>query len=104
MVFSSHVFIYYFLPLTLLVYYLLPRRAKHLALTLLSYVFYGWANPAFVFVMLASTIVDYACGRTIAGRLQRTPGCDRPTRVQTPLAISGRQKPYEWPENTSYEQ
>ncbi len=68
MVFSSHVFVYYFLPLTLLVYYLLPRRAKHLALTLFSYVFYGWANPLFVFVMLASTAVDYACGRAIAAR------------------------------------
>jgi alginate O-acetyltransferase complex protein AlgI len=69
MVFSSHVFVYYFLPLTLLVYYLLPRRVKHLALTLFSYVFYGWANPLFVFVMLASTAVDYTCGRAIAGRL-----------------------------------
>jgi len=41
-VFSSHLFMFYFLPLALVVYYLIPqRRGKHLALTLLSYVFYG---------------------------------------------------------------
>ena len=69
MVFSSHVFVYYFLPVVLVVYYLLPRRAKHLALTLFSYVFYGWANPMFVFLVFTSTVVDYICGLAITGRL-----------------------------------
>lgn len=62
MVFSSHLFIYYFLPLALFVYYLSPRRARHLALTALSYLFYGWANPAFIVLMLFSTVVDFGCG------------------------------------------
>jgi alginate O-acetyltransferase complex protein AlgI len=44
----------------------MPRRGKHLILTLLSYAFYGWANPLFVFLMLGSTIIDYWAGRTIA--------------------------------------
>jgi alginate O-acetyltransferase complex protein AlgI len=39
-------------------------------LTLLSYFFYGWANPMFVFLMLFSTAVDYFCGLAIAGRLR----------------------------------
>jgi alginate O-acetyltransferase complex protein AlgI len=69
MVFSSHLFVYYFLPLALLVYYLLPRRTRNLALTVLSYGFYGWANPAFMGLMLASTCVDYLCGLSLAGRL-----------------------------------
>ncbi|MEM9593690.1 MAG: MBOAT family protein [Acidobacteriota bacterium] len=67
MVFSSHLFCFYFLPLSLAVYYLLPRRGKHLGLTLLSYLFYGWANPAFVVLMLFSTTVDYLCGLAVAG-------------------------------------
>jgi alginate O-acetyltransferase complex protein AlgI len=71
MVFSSHFFIYYFLPLALVVYYLSPRRLRHLGLTLLSYLFYGWANPAFVVLMLASTTIDYFCGLAMAGRLGR---------------------------------
>ncbi len=69
MVFSSHLFFYYFLPLALAVYYLLPRRGRHLGLTLLSYLFYGWANPAFVGLMLASTVIDYVCGLVMVGRL-----------------------------------
>jgi len=69
MVFSSHIFVYYFLPIALLVYYLLPRRGKHLGLTILSYVFYGWANPNFIFLMFTSTVVDYFCGLIITGQL-----------------------------------
>ncbi len=62
MVFSSQVFLFWFLPAALAVYYMLPHRGKHLALTLFSYVFYGWANPYFVFLMLASTLIDYLAG------------------------------------------
>jgi len=66
MVFSSHIFLYYFLPVALVLYYSAPRRGKHLLLTLLSYSFYGWANPAFVLLLLFSTVVDYICGLVIA--------------------------------------
>ena len=72
MVFSSHIFVYYFLPTALLVYYLLPRQGKHLGLTLLSYIFYGWANPRFVFLMFGSTVVDYLCGLAMTGQLRRS--------------------------------
>jgi alginate O-acetyltransferase complex protein AlgI len=66
-VFSSHIFIFYFLPLTLLLYYAAPWRGRHLVLTLLSYLFYGWANPLFVVLLLFSTVVDYLCGLAIVG-------------------------------------
>ncbi len=71
MVFSSHLFVYYFLPAALLIYFALPRRAKNLGLALLSYLFYGWANPRYVVLMLASTVVDYGCGALIARRAPR---------------------------------
>jgi alginate O-acetyltransferase complex protein AlgI len=64
-VFSSHIFLFYFLPLALLLYYASPRVLKHLMLTLVSYVFYGWWNPWFTLLMLGSTIIDYACGKMI---------------------------------------
>jgi alginate O-acetyltransferase complex protein AlgI len=67
MVFSSQLFIFYFLPLALLAYYIAPRKARHLGLTAFSYVFYGWANPWFVFLMLGTTVVDYLVGLWIAG-------------------------------------
>ena len=67
MVFSSHIFLFYFLPLALLVYYLSPRVLKTLSLALVSYVFYGWWNPWFVLLMLGSTAVDFFCGQAICG-------------------------------------
>jgi len=68
MVFSSHIFIFYFLPLAILLYYAVPRRGQHVMLILLSYVFYGWANPLFVVLMLASTLADYVSGLVISGQ------------------------------------
>ncbi|MFP4355002.1 MAG: MBOAT family O-acyltransferase [Phycisphaerae bacterium] len=71
MVFSSHLFLFYFLPLTLVLYYAAGRRTKHALLTLLSYLFYGWANPLFVVLMFTSTVIDYLCGLTLAGQWSR---------------------------------
>ena len=68
MVFSSPLFVYYFLPAALAAYCLAHPRAKHFVLTLFSYLFYGWANPWFVFLMLGSTAVDYGCGRAMSSR------------------------------------
>ncbi len=65
MVFSSHIFVFYFLPLALLFYYAAPRLLKHTVLTVMSYVFYGWWNPWFVFLMFFSTVIDYYCGKLI---------------------------------------
>jgi alginate O-acetyltransferase complex protein AlgI len=71
MVFSSHLFLFYFLPVALLVYYVLPRRAQNVALTLLSYVFYGWTNPLFTVLMFVSTVIDYVSGLVLAGQCRR---------------------------------
>lgn len=66
MVFTSHIFIFYFLPLALLIYYALPSRARNLFLTVASYLFYGWWKPWFVTLMMASTVVDFIAGRVIS--------------------------------------
>jgi alginate O-acetyltransferase complex protein AlgI len=65
LVFTSHIFLFYFLPAVLLIYYALPR-GRNLFLTLASYVFYGWWQPWFVLLMMASTVLDYVCGGIIA--------------------------------------
>jgi alginate O-acetyltransferase complex protein AlgI len=62
MVFSSQVFLFYFLPVALLGNYLLPVRWRNLFLTLVSYVFYGWWNPWFVGLMLFSSTIDWTAG------------------------------------------
>lgn len=65
MVFSSHIFLFYFLPLSLLFYYCMPRRGKNVILTVISYIFYGWSNPLFTLLMFFSTVVDFCCGLVI---------------------------------------
>ncbi|MGE3351792.1 MAG: MBOAT family protein [Planctomycetota bacterium] len=61
MIFTSYVFLFWYLPLVLAVYYALPLRGKNVLLTLVSYVFYGWWRPDFVALMLVSTVVDHVC-------------------------------------------
>ncbi|HQK94698.1 MAG TPA: membrane-bound O-acyltransferase family protein, partial [Armatimonadota bacterium] len=52
MVFPSHVFLFYFLPVALGLYYLCPARWRGLLLIGLSYLCYGWANPWFVLLLV----------------------------------------------------
>ena len=65
MVFTSYIFVFYFLPIVLLVYYLLPAK-RNLFLLAASYVFYGWWNPWFVVLMFFATAVNFVCGHIIA--------------------------------------
>ena len=67
MVFSSHFFLFYYLPLTLLLYYAAPRSRRMLVLTACSYLFYGWTNPWFTVLIAWATTVDFVCGNFISG-------------------------------------
>nr|MBQ4257994.1 MBOAT family protein [Clostridia bacterium] len=62
MVFSSLVFLFAYLPFTLLVYYLVPRRARNLFLFFINLVFYGWGEPMLVFLMLFNIVFNYIGG------------------------------------------
>ncbi|NQY09473.1 MAG: MBOAT family protein [Flavobacteriales bacterium] len=65
MVFSSSIFLLYFLPIFLLVYQLTPRKFKNIVILLASIFFYSWGAPKFVFVILGSTIVDFFIVKTL---------------------------------------
>jgi alginate O-acetyltransferase complex protein AlgI len=62
MVFSSIFFLFFFLPLVLLVYYLVPRRFKNFVLFVSSLFFYAWGEPVYVLLMLFSVIFNHAFG------------------------------------------
>ena len=66
MVFSSVIFLCGFLPIVLVLYYLLPVCARNLWLFLASLFFYAWGEPVYVLIMLFSTVFDYTNGRLIA--------------------------------------
>ncbi len=59
MVFSSHIFLLYFLPAFLLLYFLVPAKWRNAVLLLASVVFYAWGAPDFVLVLLGSTVANF---------------------------------------------
>lgn len=59
MVFSSIIFLFYFLPLFFLLYYLSPAKIKNYVILIFSILFYAWGAPKFIFVVLASMIVNF---------------------------------------------
>ena len=56
MVFSSLVFLFTFLPITLVVYYLAPWKIKNIVLLIASLIFYAWGEPVYIILMLLSII------------------------------------------------
>jgi alginate O-acetyltransferase complex protein AlgI len=90
MVFSSQLFLFWFLPVALAGYYLLfagPRWLRHGFLIAISYVFYGWANPPFVLLLLFSTAVDFGLALWIA-REPCPEGGPRSASQKTALVLS----------------
>ncbi len=78
MVFTTYLFVFYFLPLVLVSYYALDGLCRQAGasdgrtclvlntlLAFASYIFYGWWNPWYIFLMLGITVVNYVCGRII---------------------------------------
>ncbi len=59
MIFSSIPFLFYFLPITVILYFVLPKSLRNLELLLASLVFYAWGEPKYVLLMAGSIIVSY---------------------------------------------
>ena len=72
MVFSSNIFVFFFLPVVLLGYFLVFRKRSHrnLFLTAVSLGFYAWGEPAFVLVMLASIFMNWVFGLWVDKRMK----------------------------------
>ena len=65
MVFSSFIFLIYFLPITVLGYYLMSGKGKNLWLLLASLIFYAWGEPKYIILMLVSILINYGLGLLI---------------------------------------
>lgn len=59
MLFSSITFLFFFLPLALLIYKVVPSGAKNLCLCMISCLFYAWGEPAGLFLMLGQVVFAY---------------------------------------------
>ncbi|MBQ2758624.1 MAG: MBOAT family protein [Clostridia bacterium] len=62
MLFSSIPFLYYFLPIVILLYTVAPKKLKNTVLLLSSLFFYGWGEPKYVFLMLGTIFIGYVLG------------------------------------------
>ena len=66
MVFSSLLFVYAFLPLSLIAYYICPdRRSKNVALLVFSLIFYAWGEPKYVLLLMFMALSSWYCALRI---------------------------------------
>lgn len=65
MVFASISFLFYFLPICILIYFLSPNKLKNAVLLIFSLLFYFVGEQMYVILLLVSTILDYTCSRCI---------------------------------------
>lgn len=62
MVFSSITFLFYFLPIVLAIYYIVPNKFKNIILLISSLLFYFYGEPKYIMIMVVSIIVTYIFG------------------------------------------
>lgn len=65
MIFSSLLFIFWFMPVFFAVYYLVPAKYKNLVLLIGSMFFYGWGEPKYLILLIVSIFVNYLAGLLI---------------------------------------
>ena len=65
MIFSSIPFMFFFFPLFLLLYYLVPYKLKNYCLLIFSLVFYAWGEPIYIVLMIFSCLLNYISGLLI---------------------------------------
>ena len=59
MLFTSISFLYYFLPVVLILYFIVPKKMKNFVLFIASMVFYFYGEPKYIFLMLAEILIAY---------------------------------------------
>ena len=59
MLFTSISFLYYFLPIVLIAYFIVPKKAKNFVLFIASMAFYFYGEPKYIFLMLAEIFIAY---------------------------------------------
>ncbi len=84
MVFSSIIFMFYFLPAILILYYLSSKKHKNLVLFIGSLFFYAWGEPVYVSILLLSTAFNYFMGMV----LEQTPKSKKKTVLTVSIVVN----------------
>ncbi len=99
MVFNSVIFIFCFLPIFLLIYYLVPTRFRNPVLLAGSLFFYAWGDPTYLILMIFSSFFNYYMGKELGTHREKDRSrkknlnfrhCDQPSdpRIFQILGIS----------------
>ena len=65
MLFSSITFLYYFLPILLIIYLIVPKKIKNIVLLIFSLLFYFYGEPKYIIILLLSCIINFLIGLLI---------------------------------------
>ena len=90
MVFSSILFLFYFLPAVLLLYFIAPKKFKNPVLLIVSLFFYAWGEPVYVLIMISVIIINYLYGLWIQRLKEKgRPKAARFALIQCPIINLG---------------
>ena len=71
MLFTSITFLYYFLPIVLIIYFISPKKVKNLVLLISSLLFYFYGEPKYIFLMLIEILIAYVGAILISIRVRQ---------------------------------
>lgn len=86
MIFSSVIFFFLYLPAVLAIHYLSPPRWRNAVLLVFSLLFYGWGEPKYLALMVATVVLDYFAGLLVARYKAR--GKDKAARAAVAAALT----------------
>lgn len=84
MIFSSIYFLFAFLPLSLILYFVTPKRFRNVTLLIISLLFYAWGNPEYIILMLFSLAFNYITGLEMAAYQEQ----ERPKAAKVTMILS----------------
>ena len=70
MVFSSITFLYIFLPIMLILYFIVPSKFKNAIMILASLIFFAWGEIRYILIMLILAVMDFVCGNLITKNME----------------------------------
>ncbi len=87
MIFSSFVFLFFFLLITIGAYYIFPKGARNLILVISSLIFYAWGEPIYVIIMISSILINWVIGLLIHSAKEKNPDKTRHSALEKFLII-----------------
>jgi len=84
-IFSSLYFLFWYIPIVLLIYYVTPLKLRNLVLLVFNLIFYGWGEPVYIVIMFASIAIDYTHGMLV--ERCKAKGNDRGARMAVASSV-----------------